>query len=171
MEKTLNTDEPGKDKVPHLQCPRLTAINILGCVRSEMCFPCIFLVWRLGLLPGAGFWFCFLFFSHIFHSLLWFPLPPLVSPPPPPLDPPLFTSPQKRAGLSRTPIKYGLTSYNNKTRPVFPHQGWTRQPSRRNRVPKAGRRIRESPAPTVRLGEVLKYALSHLTAESTLTSH
>lgn len=146
VEKTLNTDEPGKGRVHHLQGPLLTVINILGCIQSEMGFPHICLVCKLGLLLCVGFWGFFPYSSLIYfiHCSSFFSLP---SPSPPTSLPPLEASPspppQKRAGLPGTSTKYGITSYS-KTRHTFSHQGWTRPPSRRNRVPKAGR-VKDSP--------------------------
>ena len=91
-----------------------------------------------------------LFFSHILLSLhlnrslpslpfpqvssLHFPFPP---------NSPHFASPQKRAALPGTSTKYSITSYN-KTRHIFSRQSWVRQPSRRKRVPEAGKRVRDS---------------------------
>lgn len=84
VEKTLNTDEPGKGRVHHLQCPLLSVINILGCIQSEMGFPHICLVCKLGLLPCVGFWgFSLTLLSYIsFTALVSFPCPPPVLPPP-----------------------------------------------------------------------------------------
>ena len=45
--------------------------------------------------------------------------------------------------------EHDITKYN-KPRSKPPHQGWARQPSRRKRVPRAGRRVRDTPTPTVR---------------------
>jgi hypothetical protein len=65
--------------------------------------------------------------------------------------PPPFTSFQKKkkAGLLGTSSKYGITSYN-KARHIFSHKGWMRPPSRRERAPKAGRIVRDSPHLTFR---------------------
>jgi hypothetical protein len=70
-------------------------------------------------------------------------LPHTSSPTP---DPNAF--PQTRAGLPRISTKHGVTSYN-KTRHILSHQGWTRQPSRRNSVSKVGK-SQGSPTPSVR---------------------
>lgn len=61
MEKTYNADEPGRNKGHPLQCPLLTIISILGYILSEICFPYIFLVCKLGLLLGM-FFFNLIFF-------------------------------------------------------------------------------------------------------------
>lgn len=79
---------------------------------------------------------------------LQFPLP---SPPPPisPLNlllPEIHIPylPQKREGLPGAPTKLGITNYI-KIRPIFSDQGWMKQHSRRERVPKAGKRVSDNP--------------------------
>lgn len=70
-----------------------------------------------------------------------FPLPPLPSPLSHPSPP---NTCQKKAGLPGMSTRHGLTSYS-KIRHIAPHQGWTRQSSRRKRVLHAGKRVRNSP--------------------------
>lgn len=89
-----------------------------------------------------------LLFSHMFHPSCSFPsLPSLgLSTPTSPQFSPLH---QKRAGLPGTPSKHSVTSYN-KTRHIFSHRGWAMQSNRRKRVLQVGKRLRDSPAPTIR---------------------
>jgi hypothetical protein len=78
-------------------------------------------------------------------SRLQFPLPPLLPVPPSSLTCPQILSSsislQKRAGSS---TKHGLASYSmTRHKPLF--QGWKRQPSKRRRVPRAGKSQRPPP--------------------------
>lgn len=56
----------------------------------------------------------------------------------------------KRAGLLGIPTESVLRSYY-KTRHTPSHQGWTRQPGRRERFPRAGERLRDFPTNNVRM--------------------
>lgn len=88
------------------------------------------------LFPTISFFF-FLYFSLIQYT------PAGTSPPSAPPSPyPRFSdSHQKRAGLQRISTKHGIARYN-KTKQNL---DWTRQPSRRKRVLRAGKGVRASP--------------------------
>lgn len=73
------------------------------------------------------------------------------------------TSWQVRAGLRGPSTKYGITSHC-KTRHRGSHWGWMRQLSKRKRVPKTGRRVRDCPCSTVKDQKgFLIYVLSYIT--------
>ena len=61
-----------------------------------------------------------------------------------PPDSLLFVSLQTRVGILKLSIEHELTTYN-KTGHITSHQGWTRRPSRRKKVPQAGKRVRDKP--------------------------
>ncbi|KAM7331012.1 hypothetical protein ACRRTK_010201 [Alexandromys fortis] len=56
---------------------------------------------------------------------------------------------QKRANLQERTSKNGKTKYNT-TSPKSSHRSWMRQPSRKKRVPRGGKRVKETSASTVR---------------------
>ena len=56
---------------------------------------------------------------------------------------------QKKAGLPGILTKHNITRYN-KTRNKLSYQSWTRQPSRKKWVPRAVKRVKDTPTPTVR---------------------
>jgi hypothetical protein len=94
---------------------------------------------------ACAFFFLFLFFfSHTIHPSHSFSsqYPFLNSP----LHP--FTSLQKRPALWKIPTEHSITSYN-KTRHKPPCQDWMRQASRRERGSRTGKRVRDTPIPTV----------------------
>lgn len=68
-----------------------------------------------------------------------------------------FTSLQKRAGLTRLPTEHS-TSRCNKTNHKASYRGWTRQPSRRRRVPWSGKRVRK---PHSQLGVLWKVQIKY----------
>jgi hypothetical protein len=43
-------------------------------------------------------------------------------------------------------VEHGITSYYN-TRHKSSYQGWMRQPNRKKRIPRAGKRVRDAPLP------------------------
>lgn len=97
--------------------------------------------------------FLFFFFSHTIHSdhsIPSFPssqsssIPPLCSR----FSPSIHL--HKRASLLGIPTESVLRSYY-KTRRTPSHQGWTRQPGRRERFPRAGERLRDFPTNNVRM--------------------
>lgn len=67
-----------------------------------------------------------------------FPLPPFSTS----SNPPPFPF-RERTGLPEISTKYGLTSYN-KPKHILSYQDWTRQTSRRGKVPSAGKRVRNT---------------------------
>ena len=89
------------------------------------------------------------FFSHTMHHTTGF------SPSAPPthlhlpsfLD--LFSLLQRRACLQKTATKHDKRKYN-KSRQKPSQRGWTRQTNEKRRVPKAGKRVKNTPASTVR---------------------
>ena len=120
----------------------------------------------------------FLSFFLIYSFLIWY-IPTTVSPPSTPLSSlpsPLFfrATPhpfprQKRATLpDRT--KQTKTNYN-KIRQKPSCWEWTRQPNRRKRVSRAGKRIHNNPAPTVR--SLPKHQVNHhrIYTENLLQTH
>lgn len=96
---------------------------------------------------GNCFYIFFLFFfsSHIIHHELSLPsyqhpLTPTLSP-----DPLLLSFPsEKSSGV----MEQGITRFS-KTRPKSSSRGWLRQPSRRTRVPRAGKRVTDTLSPIV----------------------
>jgi hypothetical protein len=73
------------------------------------------------------------FLSFLFSQPFLFLLPQIHS---------SFVSLQKEAGLLGISTKHGITNYG-KPRHIPSYQGWIRQPTRRKRIPKAGKRIRD----------------------------
>lgn len=86
-----------------------------------------------------------LFFSHIIYADYSFPLPPFSQislPPPFPRSTPFLSS-------SMDITEHSTTRCNNTRHRPSP-QGWeVRQPSSRQRVPRAGQRVRDPLTPTV----------------------
>lgn len=102
----------------------------------------------------------FIWFINIFlfvcASLMQF-VPAATCPPFTPTSFPSILSPhircfsislQKRASLPGLAPEHGITSYN-KTRHKPPCQDWMRQASRRERGSRTGKRVRDTPIPTV----------------------
>lgn len=88
-------------------------------------------------------------FCHKIHLNYSFPsLHPHFSCPPPPLSPRSTPPSEKEQASKRQPNR---TKQDTIIRGKSPYQGWTRQPNRRKRVPGAGKRVRETPASTVRI--------------------
>ena len=98
----------------------------------------------------------FLFLFILLSYNTYQPQPPLslllpspLSNSPPPEKKSSTISLQKRVDLPGISTEQSTTRCN-KTRHTPSYQGWTRQLSRRERVPRAGKRVRDSPTPTVR---------------------
>ena len=111
-------------------------------------------------------------FSHILHPDLSFPFSKSLLPTS--TLPKIHCSSlslQKRAGLPGISTEHGITGYNN-TRHNPSYQVWTKQINRRKGVPRAGKRVRDSPCSHCQKSpKSTKLYIHNMNAEDLAQSH
>lgn len=142
----------------HKECWEMTQVNSL--CNSRACQECNFPgdPWCTFFPPSSfsfsspsssivnRFFFHTIYPDQNFLSLHFFQLSSHLSSCP---DPLLLHLSSEKSKPPRKTSKNGKTKYNT-TSPKSSHRNWMRQPSRKKRVPRGGKRVKETSAPTVR---------------------